>query len=65
MTRYNVRAVSITFPLLTHLTLVPHICISDLVPAVVQIMACRLFGATPLSKQMLGYCQLEQTSVKF
>ena len=36
--------------------------------ALVQIMACRLFGAKPLSKPMLGYCQLdprEQTSVKF
>ena len=31
-------------------------------------MACRLFGVKPLSKPMLGYCQLdrqEQTSVKF
>ena len=31
-------------------------------------MACRLFGAKPLSKPMLSYCQLgsqEQTSVKF
>ena len=26
--------------------------------ALVQIMACRLFGAKPLSKPMLGYCQL-------
>ena len=25
----------------------------------VQIMACRLFGAKPLSKLMLGYCQLD------
>ena len=36
--------------------------------ALVHIMACRLFGAKPLSKPMLGYCQLdpiEQTSVKF
>ena len=36
--------------------------------ALVQIMACRLFGTKPLSKPMLGYCQLdsqEQTSVKF
>ena len=36
--------------------------------ALVQIMACRLFGAKPLSKPMMGYCQLdhqEQTSVKF
>ena len=36
--------------------------------ALVKIMACRLFGAKPLSKPMLGYCQLdhwEQTSVKF
>ena len=24
----------------------------------VQIMACRLFGAKPLSTPMLGYCQL-------
>ena len=34
----------------------------------VQIMACRLFGAKPLSKRMLGYCQLNPlklTSVKF
>ena len=31
-------------------------------------MACRLFGANPFSKPMLGYCQLdrqEQTSMKF
>ena len=36
--------------------------------ALVQIMACRLFGAKPLSKPMLRYCQLdtkEQSSVKF
>ena len=25
----------------------------------VQIMTCRLFGAKPLSKAMLGYCQLD------
>ena len=34
--------------------------------ALVQVMACRLFGAKPLSKPMLGYCQLhpyKQTSV--
>ena len=31
-------------------------------------MACRLFGAKPLAKSMLAYCQLdlwEQISVKF
>ena len=36
--------------------------------ALVQIMACRLYGAEPLSKPMMGYCELdpyEQTSVKF
>ena len=36
--------------------------------ALVQIMAWRLFGAKPLSKPMLGYCQLdpwEQTLVKW
>ena len=27
--------------------------------ALVQIMACRLFGAKPLSKPMLGYCHLD------
>ena len=27
--------------------------------ALVQIMACRLFGAKPLSKPMLRYCQLD------
>ena len=27
--------------------------------ALVQIMACRLFYAKPLSKPMLGYCQLD------
>ena len=33
--------------------------------ALVQIMACRLFGAKPLSKPMLGYFLLEQISVRF
>ena len=28
-------------------------------PALVQIMDCRLFGAKPLSKPMLGYCQMD------
>ena len=38
-----------------------------IVSALVQIMACRLFGVKPLSKPILGYCQLApsgQTSVK-
>ena len=37
-------------------------------PSLVQIMACRLFGAQPLSEPMLDYCQLdpcEHKSVKF
>ena len=37
-------------------------------PALVQVMACRLFDAKPLSEPIVGYCQLdpkEQTSVKF
>ena len=36
--------------------------------ALVQIMACRLFSVKPLSKPMLGYCQLdprEQAWVNF
>ena len=34
----------------------------------VQVMSCRLLGTKPLSKPVLGYCQLdpkEQISVKF
>ena len=37
-------------------------------PSLVTIMACRLFGAKPLSELMLRYCQLilwDQTSVTF
>ena len=30
-----------------------------IVSALVQIMACRLFGTKPLSKPMLGYCHLD------
>ena len=44
----------------------PHIC-QRTGSALVQKMGCRLFGAKPLSKPELGYCQLdpeEQTSVK-
>ena len=36
--------------------------------SLVQVMACRLFGAKPLPKPMLDYCRLdtwEQISVKF
>ena len=35
--------------------------------ALVQIVACRLYGANPISRPMLDYCQLdwEQVSVKF
>ena len=36
--------------------------------ALVQIMACRLFGAKPLLEPMLGYCQMdswEQIAMKF
>ena len=33
--------------------------------ALVQIMACRLFGAKPLSKPMLGYCQLDPWGTNF
>ena len=36
--------------------------------SLVQVMACRLFGAKPLPEPMMAYCQLdswEQISVKF
>ena len=37
-------------------------------PSLVQIIACHLFGAKPLSEPMLAYCQLdpkEHVSIKF
>ena len=43
---------------LTHLPLVLRIC-QRIGWALVQIMACRLFGAKPLSKPMLACCQLD------
>ena len=56
----------------THLPIVPHICVSELGQwtglALVQIMACRLFGAKPLFESVLANCQFdswEQISVKF
>ena len=53
--------------ILTHLPLVPHICVTQWTGwALVQVMACRLFGAKP--EPMLVYCHLdswEQISVKF
>ena len=45
-----------------------HICISKNISPVLQIMACRLFGAKPLSEAMQAYFQLdpkEQIAVKF
>ena len=33
--------------------------------ALVQIMACRLFGVKPLSKPMLTYCQLDRKGTYF
>ena len=43
---------------LTHLLLVPHICqLTGL--ALVQMMACRLFGAKPSAEPMLSYCQMD------
>ena len=53
---------------LTCLPLVPHICISELAPHLVQVMACRVFGPKPLPEPILPYFQLDpwkQTSVKF
>ena len=50
---------------LTHLPLVPHICLRE---SGEHWFRSRLFGAKPLSKPMLDYRQLdpnEQTSVKF
>ena len=44
-----------------------HICVSKL-DNLVQIMACPMVGAKPLSEPILVYCQLEpweEISVKF
>ena len=59
-----------TYPCLGHLPLVLHIqCMRQSTGlALAQIMSCRLLGAKPLSKPMLGYCQLgpwEQIAVNF
>ena len=35
---------------LTHLPLVPHICVSEFESALVKIMACRLLGVKPLTE---------------
>ena len=42
--------------ILTHWGRVTHICVDK---SLVQIMACRLIGAKPLSEPMLDYCQLD------
>ena len=50
---------------LTNLPLVQHVCVIE---SDQQVMAYRLFSGKPLSKPMLGYCQLDpygQISVKF
>ena len=36
-----------------------------IVSALAQIMVCRLFGAKPLSKPLLGYCQLDPLEQNF
>ena len=53
---------------LTHLPLVPHICVSELGHHKFRDCACRLFGTKPLPKPVLTYCQLDswkRISVKF
>ena len=44
---------------LTHWGRVTYIFASLIWPSLVQIMACRLDGAKPLSEPMLEYCQLD------
>ena len=49
----------------THLPIMSHIMRQWTGSTLVQVLACRLFGAKPLSEPMLTYCQLgpwEQTS---
>ena len=53
--------------ILTHIHLVPHICVIEVGSALVRVMACRMFGAKPLPELMLAYCRLdpwEHISVK-
>ena len=56
--------------IVTHQGRATHICVGKLTvrPTMIQIMACRLFGAKPLSESMLAHCWLqpwEHISVKF
>ena len=44
---------------LTHWVRVMHICVDKLNNHWFQIIACRVFGAKPLSEPMLIYCQLD------
>ena len=55
---------------LTYICVISPQCVNSSTPSVtymrqwigstfVQIMACRLFGSKPLSKPVLGYCQLD------
>ena len=46
-------------PSLTHLSLVPHISVSDLGQHWFEVMDCRLLRAKPLPEPMLIYCQLD------
>ena len=55
---FKITAASTRVSELTHLPLSPHIC-QWIGWALVQIMACRLFGTKLLSKPMLGYYQLD------
>ena len=43
---------------LTHLLLVLHTCVNELL-SLVQVMACSLLGTKPLPQPMLAYCQLD------
>ena len=55
-------------PVLTHWGWVTHIRVSVNLPSSVQILACRLVSAKPLSKQMLKPCWFDpykQTSVRY
>ena len=65
---YNFPLITFVSCWLSHLPLKCRIYASVNRVDLVQIMACRLFGAKPISKPILGYCQLatwDENSGKF
>ena len=48
---------------LIHWCQVTHICVSEVKPPYVKLVACRCVALKPVSKPMLAYCQLDLRNV--